>query len=259
MPASLTPRLPRVAFWSAAVLIETSNRRLLASTLFFFVGFVVLMGIFDYDRHWNWIELIYGDLWSPQGILRNLFYDGFRSVFPWTGLLIFGMWLGRLDFSSRPFRRHVLLAAAIIALASEAVSAGLVTLGDAHLAELDHLTVVALFGTKSMPPLPLFLLAAGGTAVAVIIMSLEIAERFAAAFVIRALIATGQMSFTWYIGHIVIGLGGVEQSGLTGNQPLPRAVAAAAVFYAGVLLISHAVRSRGYRGPLEWLLRKIAG
>ena len=30
---------------------------------------------------------------------RNLFYDGFRSIFPWTGFLLFGMRLGRQDLS----------------------------------------------------------------------------------------------------------------------------------------------------------------
>ena len=110
-----------------------------------------------------------------------------------------------------------------------------------------------------MPPLPLFLLTAGGTAVAVIMMSFEIAERFAQAFVVRALIATGQMAFTWYIGHIVIGLGGLVVLDMAGNQTLPRAVVTACAFFGCVLLISLALRSRGYRGPLEWLLRKVAG
>ena len=94
---------------------------------------------------------------------------------------------------------------------------------------------------------------------AIIVLSLEVAERFAGAFAVRALVATGQMAFTWYIGHIVIGLGTLEHFQWVDNQPLGRAVATASGFYAVVMLISLAVRSHNFRGPLEWLLRKVAG
>jgi uncharacterized membrane protein YeiB len=252
-------RIYGVSLIGAAVLIDTSNRRLLQTALLFLLAFVVLMGLVEYDTHWNWDELIYGDIWSPAGIVRNLFYDGFRSVFPWTGLFVFGMWLGRLDLQNRSLRRRMLLWAIAVVLAAEAASASLVAYFDAHPAGMDHLTIVALFGTKSMPPLPLFLATAAGTAVAIIVPSLEVAERFAYAFAVRALVAVGQMAFTWYIGHIVIGLGALEYFQLVENQPLERAVATALGFYAVVMLISLAVRSRGHRGPLEWLLRKVAG
>src|SRR5260221_6244762 len=75
-------RVYGVSLIVAAGLIDASNRRLLQTALSFLLAFVVLMGLFDYDTHWNWDELIYGDIWSPAGIVRNLLYDGFRRVFP---------------------------------------------------------------------------------------------------------------------------------------------------------------------------------
>jgi uncharacterized membrane protein YeiB len=252
-------RVYGVSLIVAAGLIDASNRRLLQTALFFLLAFVVLMGLVEYDTHWNWDELIYGDIWSPAGIVRNLFYDGFRSVFPWTGLFLFGMWLGRLDLQNRSLHQRTLLWAVAVVLVAEALSATLVAYFDVHPAGMDHLTIVALFGTKSMPPLPFFLATAAGTAVAIIVLGLEVAERFASAFVVRALVATGQMAFTWYVVHIAVGLGALEYFHWVDNQPLERAVATALFFYAVVMLISLAVRSRGYRGPLEWLLRKVAG
>jgi uncharacterized membrane protein YeiB len=47
--------------------------------------------------------------------------------------------------------------------------------------------------------------------------------------------------------------------GLTDNQTLATAVWVAAIFFAGISLISLAIRTAGRRGPLEWLMRKVAG
>jgi uncharacterized membrane protein YeiB len=67
------------------------------------------------------------------------------------------------------------------------------------------------------------------------------------------------MAFTWYVLHIVLGLGGLIVLGLTDDQSLILAVTSAAAFFVTIVLISVAVRSHGKQGPLEWLLRKVAG
>jgi uncharacterized protein len=63
------------------------------------VAFAVMLLLGDYDRHWDWQTMTYHGLWTPEGLTRSLFYDGFRSVFPWRGLVILGMILGRLDWT----------------------------------------------------------------------------------------------------------------------------------------------------------------
>jgi uncharacterized membrane protein YeiB len=118
---------------------------------------------------------------------------------------------------------------------------------------------VALFGTTSMPPLPLFLQSAVGTAVAVIVASVWAAERWPGSFVTRALVATGQMAFTWYVGHIVLGLGAVIGLGMTGDRPLKQGICAGAAFFAVATGVSFAWRRRFRHGPLEWLMRRVAG
>jgi uncharacterized membrane protein YeiB len=110
-----------------------------------------------------------------------------------------------------------------------------------------------------MPPLPLFLLSAVGTAVAVISGSVAIAARFPGNPVVRALIATGQLAFTWYVGHILIGLGTVIALGLTEDRPLALGVAAGAAFFTVVAAISLLWRRRFRHGPLEWVMRRVAG
>src|SRR5262249_47600065 len=90
-------RVYGISLFVAAELLTATNRRLLDTALSCEIVFLVLFLTIDYSSHWNWDTLEYRRLWTPGGIVRNLFYDGFRSIFPWTGLLLFGMWLGRFD------------------------------------------------------------------------------------------------------------------------------------------------------------------
>src|SRR5579863_3925541 len=251
-------RVYGVSLLVAAWLIDATGRRVLAVAGFFLCGFVVLMSLSDYSTEWNWETFEYHNLWTARGIARNLFYNGFRSVFPWTGLLLFGVWLGRQQFSDLTARRRALVVSATLAVTLEILSALLVRQFRAHPHGLDDSSIVALFGTVSMPPLPLFLASAGAAAVAVITASLIVAERFPHAFIVRALVACGQMAFTWYVLHIVLGLGGLIALGLIDNQALAAAVASAAAFFVVIALLSLAIRARGKRGPLEWLMRKVA-
>ena len=252
-------RVYGVSLLVAAFLIDSTDRRVLVASSFFLIGFVVLMTLSDYDVEWEWETFEYHNLWSARGSFKNLFYNGFRSVFPWTGLLLFGVWLGRQQLSDREVRRRALVISVGLAVTAEIVSAFLVRFFRENSGGLDRSTIVALFGTVSMPPLPFFLLAAAAMAVAVIAASLTVAERFSKAFAIRALVACGQMAFTWYVLHIVLGLGGLIVLGLLDNQSLPAAVSSAAAFFILITLISLAVCAGGRRGPLEWLVRKVAG
>jgi len=250
-------RVYGVSMFIAAALLGASDRLLLLTAMAFIAGFLALFVGIDYSMNWDWESLTYHGLWQPQGLARNLFYDGFRSVFPWTGLFLLGMWLGHRDWSDLTFRRRILIFALIMNLATEGLSRGLISYFTANPSGMDAQTIRALFGTESIPPLPLFLCTAVSFAIVIIACCLWIAERFAAAWLIRALAATGQMALTWYISHIVLGLGFVVLWGWTEDQPLFVSISAAFGFFSLSMLVSHAWRSMGRPGPLEWLLRRI--
>ena len=174
-------RVYGVSLIVAAGLITATDRRLLSVALLFLLGFVVLLLVVDYEKNWEWSTMTYHRLWTPGGLVRNLFYDGFRSVFPWTGLLIFGMWLGRRDLRDRATNTRVVLIAVGAAMLAELVSWLCVGYFRAHPHGMDDPTIKALFGTESMPPLPLFLLSSGGAAVAVIALCIRAAEAWPSA------------------------------------------------------------------------------
>jgi uncharacterized membrane protein YeiB len=249
-------RVYGVSLLLAAWLVRASDRALWAVALAFVAGFLVLFLTFDFSKNWDWTTLEYHGLWTVRGSVRNLFYDGFRAVYPWTGLLVFGMWLGRRDLRDARVRARALAAGVALVVVVELLSRAVVHIATPRVGREE---AVFLFGTTSMPPLPAFLLSAAGTAVAVIAGSVGIAERFPAALVVRALVATGQLAFTWYVGHIFLGLGAVIALGLTEQRPLAVGMATGAGFFVGAAALSLMWRSWFRFGPLEWLMRRVAG
>src|SRR4051794_16562163 len=84
-------RVYGVSLLLAARLVDATGRRLLLGASGYAVGFVLLFLALDFEKNWDWPTLTYHGLWTPTGLVRNLFYDGFRSVLPWTGFVLFGM------------------------------------------------------------------------------------------------------------------------------------------------------------------------
>ena len=238
-------------------LVWRSSRTLLIAGLGFVVVFCLLLTVLNYDQNWDWNTMTYHRLWTPAGLVRSLFYDGFRSVFPWTGLLIFGMWLGRLDWSGDVIPRKAMSWGMGMLIATSAVSYWVVNGINSHPQwGMDHATAEALFGLQSMPPLPIFLVKATGTALLVIGACVSIERRWKDRWGSRALAATGRMAFTWYVVHIVLGLGGLVLLGWTGTSHL-QALGAACGFFAVAMVISLWWKKHFANGFLEFILRKV--
>jgi uncharacterized membrane protein YeiB len=238
-------------------LIWRGSRTLLVTALAFVLAFCVLLCLVDYDRNWDWNTMTYHHLWTPIGLTRSLFYDGFRSVFPWTGLLILGLWLGRLDWSTEGVPRKAIAWGLGLIMVTWVISRGLLNWVGTHPQPgMDQVTANALFGLLSMPPLPIFLLNTVGCALVVIGASTLAERRWQDAWLVRALAATGRMAFTWYVAHIVLGLGGLIVFGWTGVSHL-KALGAAAGFFAVAVVISTWWKTRFANGPLEYVLRSV--
>lgn len=251
-------RIYGVSLLIAAEMIRASNRQMLLLALSFVIGFFVLLSLMNYEQNWDWRTLTYHNLWTLSGSLRNLFYDGFRSIFPWTGFLFFGMWLGRQDLADPGTNRRWLIVGLSVMISAEVISLICVSLlsgGDSQRQEEIH----ALFGTGSMPPLPLFLSGAGGLAILVITVSIRLTNVWPKSRIIASLVATGQMALTWYFAHIYLGLGTIVVLELVGNQSLEVAVMTGVAFFVFAALAS-SLWKRSYRfGPLEWAMRQLAG
>ena len=243
----------------AALLIGYRSRTLLWVAALLVIAFVVMVFTLDYEAGWDFDALTYTGFWTVEGQVRNLFFNGFHPVVPWLAFLVVGIWLGRQDMLNPSVRRRVLIAGAGVALVSEVVSATLVELLTRNASAADAELMAALLGTEVLPPMPLYMLAAGGTALAVISLCVGFSQRFPAAPGHRPLLAAGRLSLTIYVGHVILGLGILEAIGRLEGQSLWFAVTTAVSFY--VLATGFAVlwTRRWNRGPLEWVMRRVAG
>jgi len=238
-------------------LVWRSSHAVLLTAMGFVLAFGVLFAVFDYSHNWDWTAMKYHRLWTVSGLVRNLFYDGFRSVFPWTGLLLLGVCLGRSDWSKADVPRKAVLWGVVLLVSSAAFSKSLLSWFSVHprpgFGQEDS---AACFGLQSMPPLPLFLLNATGFALVLIGTSTLVARRWNDRWIVRALSATGRLAFTWYVAHILLGLGGIIVLGWTRASHL-RALITASVFFSAAVVVSLWWNRRFSNGPLEFILRRV--
>ncbi len=241
----------------AAFLIALSTRQLWvccgAGTLLFPVMFFTL----NYDQGWNWETLDYAGFWTSAGMVRNLFFNGFHPVIPWVVFLLFGMVIGRQDMGDSGIRRRIFAWGLGVAVVAESVSWLLIRVLSSGANLADQEAIVAIFGTEPMPPMPLYLLAGGGAACAIIAASVEVGERFKDAAWLRPFAATGQLALTLYVAHVVIGMGTLEAMGRLNDQSLVFALGASFVFCLACIIFAHFWRSRFKRGPVEVMMRAV--
>jgi len=241
-----------------AFLLTASDRKLCGWAISFSLIFLGLFLIFNYETDWDWNTLAYTDFWTFQGMIRHLFFNGFHPVFPWAVFLFVGMWLGRQDIHVNPIlARKILVGGLTITAVTELVSWGLIQRFTPYASLNDADALHFLFGTGPMPPMPQYLLSAGGIALVLIVLCVWLAGRFSEAGWLKPLVSTGQLALTHYVAHVVLGMGTLEMLGLLENQSLAFSVMSSILFCVAAVLFSYFWRLRFRRGPLEWVMRKL--
>lgn len=246
-------------FLLAAVLFLVSNRALIYISGTIVLSFPVLMLLFDYDKHWDWTTLTYTGLWSVDGMIRHILFNGFHPVFPWAAFLIFGMWLGRQDLSQNSTRKRLFFGALTVFVVTELAFYLLRAVLD-NGAEFDMTAeeVELLVSISVIPPLPQYMISAGSSAVVVMVACLYLSDAFSESKLNKWLVKTGQMSLTLYVLHVVVGMGFLEAIGRLDNQSIGFSLLSAGVFCICGLLFSVLWLKFFSIGPLEWLFRKVS-
>ena len=239
-------------------LLNTTDRTLWAAATSFVLGFVLLLMLLDYDKGWDWVTLTYTDFWTIHGMVRHLFFNGFHPVIPWTAFLLVGIWLGRKDMTDPVIRKRLFAGGLSATVLAEVASHGLIHWMLARFPDENPVDIQGIFGAAPIPPMPFYLLSAGGTALMVIVVCVVFAEKFRAVpGLINPLITTGQLALSFYVGHVVLGMGALEMMGRLDNQDLAAAVISALCFCVMGVFAAMLWRRRFDRGPLEWVLRKV--
>lgn len=223
--------------------------------------FHVLLQIIPIDTAWDFATFKYQDFWTPEGFLRNTFYNGWNSMFPWIAYFITGMWLGRLNWQNKQTRQYIfLIGLALFSIIQ--VLRLLVRKGSFNPFWSDYIMA------EYFPPYLPFVLVTMGFAFMVIPICMVVGERYAASKIILALQKTGQMTLSHYIIHLTLGmiiLAFITHKNYTGliedETPTPSVyiLGYSVLFYILSILFSIAWRKKFRNGPLEMLMRKISG
>lgn len=219
-----------------------------------------LMLALNYDTGWDFNTLDYMGFWTPNGFIRNLFFNGFHPIIPWVSFMLFGLWLGKHDLTNKTQVQSIFKASFIAFIIIQLLSIGSIELlSEGNPLQKKELTEV--LGTSPMPPLPIYMFNGVATALMVITGCIVVTEKFKATMIIQAFIQTGQLALTFYVAHIVIGMGLIEiaSTKTLGNYSLFFSVTYALFFCLCCIIFAAIWTKKHPLGPMEWLLRKLAG
>jgi uncharacterized membrane protein YeiB len=240
------------------VLLRCKEKTILISGISLILVYPILITVLNYETGWNFETLDYQYFWTIKGFIRNLFFNGFHPVMPWSAFMLFGYWFGKQNLHNDKFVKKTFWMSTIIFISIQVVSylsISILSEGDQKAA----LELTEIFGTNPMPPLPIYMFNGIAIAFALISACILIAKKFAKNFIIDALNKTGQLALTFYVAHVIIGMGTIEMINPSklGVYSIEFSVIYAMVFC--LLCILFAVIWRKYYtfGPLEWVMRKI--
>lgn len=195
---------------------------------------------------------------SPLGMVANVLGTGIHPIFPWLSFVLYGMWLGRQDLRDVTRRRRFLLAGALAAVGVEILGGALSALAIRGLLPVPA-EGIALLGT-SWSPEPLYVLGACSTSTFVVALGHELAARWPASVLVRALVSTGQVSLSIYLLHALVGVGIPRWAyHLENGMPIDLVVAYWAVFIVLVIAGAFVYRRFFDRGPIETVMRFLTG
>jgi len=188
-----------------ALIITKPSIRLWIIVALIVIIYPLALMIIDYEEGWNWKTTEYVGFWTLKGFFRNLFINGFHPVIPWVAFAISGIWLGRQNLKNSNIRNHILWISGWVFVTVQVISQLLIRTMKSFI-EVSSEDAVAIFGTYPMPPLPLYMISGISLSFFIIILCVILTEKFSNSKVLDILATTGQMAFTHYVAHVVIGI-----------------------------------------------------
>lgn len=240
------------------LVLRCSRNIILLLGLLLIAIYPLLILVWDYTTGWNFNTLIYTDFWTLNGFFRNLFFNGFHPVIPWTSFMLVGFWYGKQDLNNTAFVKKSFWISAITFIIIQCISyISIYALYSESLNNFEDLTTI--LGTNPMPPLPIYMCNGISIALAVTSACILIAKRFKNNTIIDALYKTGQLALTFYVAHVIIGMGIIEviQPKKMGTASIEFSLIYSLIF--SLLCVGFAVLWRKHKksGPLEWLMRRL--
>lgn len=240
------------------LLLTSSRKIIMISSLILIFIYPFLMSIWNFDIGWNFETFEYANFWSVNGFIRNLFYNGFHPVIPWTSFMLIGFWFGKQNLYDATFIKKSIWISLGVFIATLLLSQSLILiLSDGNQTTITELETI--FGTSPMPPLPMYMILGSSFAIFTISLCIFIAKKFQKNILIIVLNKTGQLALTFYVAHVIIGMGIIQfiNPEKMGNYTIEFSVLYALFF--SIISVIFAIIWTKYKkyGPLEWVMRKL--
>jgi uncharacterized membrane protein YeiB len=209
----------------------------------------------------------YADFWTPIGFIRNTFYNGWNSIFPWFGYFLLGMYLGRLDWQDKRIWRKVFVIGFCMLAIFKTLR--LIISFDFNNPQRNWFYIKYWFQIMEdyFPVnIPFFMITAGW-AFMVISICAFLGKKFSETKLVNVLAKTGKMTLTLYVLHMTVGvliLSAIINKKYTGfpqtGMPVKTIfiLSYSILFFALSVLFSHVWSIKFKNGPLETLMRKIS-
>lgn len=245
----------------AAFLLFVPKRYYLFGALTAIIVFHLLLSVIPIDTSWDFTAFKYNDFWTPIGFLRNTFYNGWNSIFPWISYFLVGMWLGRLNWKNRFIKRNIFLIGLLVFIIIQ-------TLRFMVRQEFFNPFWSDYIMAEYFPPYLPFMLVTIAFAFMVIPICIVIGDKFPNDKLVLALQKTGQMTLSHYIIHLTLGMilmafiTGKHYTGFLEDEKPTASIyilAYSITFYVFSILFSIIWSRKFKNGPIEKLMRKVSG
>ncbi len=244
----------------AVLFIFIPKKYLLYAAATAIVVFHMLLAIIPYETGWNFETLMYNDFWTFTGFLRNTFYNGWNSIFPWIAYFFLGMYLGRLDWKDSKTPKLVLIIGISVCLIIYLIQSFATSI-------TQDKDLIFYLTADYIPPFLPFMLGTASFGLILISISIFIGNSVGETKIAKILASTGQMTLTHYVAHLVLGLiflsiitGKTLSFNLLKETPTnPIIILTFAITYFLLSCTFSYLWSKKYKnGPLETLMRKIS-
>jgi uncharacterized protein len=260
-------------FWPADILHFYGCYMAIASTMIFlnknyfllfaFIAILVFHLIYliiPFETGWLIEQLQYTDFYSINGFIRNTFYNGWNSIFPWICYFMVGLYLGRLDWSQPFILKRVFTVGFILYLAIYLIQIASYKI---------NLTEELKFFIQSdyLPPFLPFTLSTIGFGLMLLSAFMQLGRKIGEHPMASRISGLGKMTLTHYVSHVTIGMiilyimsqdsYSIEPSQIRPVHPIY--IFLFALGYFGISYCFTQVWLKRFKsGPLEMLMRRFS-
>jgi uncharacterized membrane protein YeiB len=229
--------------------------------------YFLLQGLIPVTTSWDLQTTKYADFWSIKGFIRNTFYNGWNSIFPWFAYFSIGMYLGRQDWKNKRTRRNIFITG--LALLTIFKVLRLFIRYDFHNTERNGFYIKywsQLMEDYFPVNIPFFMITTGW-ALVIISICMFIGNTFPNSKTVSMLANTGKMTLSHYVIHMTAGvilLGELTDKTYTGFPLMEDFVSTgiilvyALIFFIGSIFFSYLWSKKFKYGPLESVMRYIS-